>query len=155
MRVKAADESPRYRALLELLRTAETIWNASRIFFARWDLSPSQFNLLNLLRLTPAGMSQTDLSRELIMHRSNVTGLIDRLEKRGLVERKEVADDRRAYRVVLTAAGSRLLREVLEPYYEGAEQVWSGLADRRVAELVVDLQRVAKNAEGIAREIPE
>src|SRR6266496_1133102 len=40
---------PRYQALLQLLRTAEALWNASRNFFARWDLSPSQFNVLNLL----------------------------------------------------------------------------------------------------------
>ena len=47
------------------------------------------------------------------MHRSNLTGLVDRLEKRGLVARREVAADRRAYSVVLTAAGARLLRDIL------------------------------------------
>jgi len=154
MKTRLAEESPRYRALMELLRTAETIWNASRVFFARWDLSPSQFNVLNLLRLTPDGLSQTDLSRELIMHRSNVTGLVDRLEKRGLVERRDVEKDRRAYRVVLTGAGSQVLREILPEYYEGGERVWEGLADRRVAELILDLQKAAKNADHISAELP-
>ena len=46
---------PRYRALLQLLRTAENLWNASRVFFGRWDLSPSQFNVLNLLSGEPDG----------------------------------------------------------------------------------------------------
>jgi len=155
MKMRSADESPRYRALLELLRTAETVWNASRVFFARWDLSPSQFNILNLLRLAPEGLSQTDLSRELIMHRSNVTGLVDRLEKRGLVERREVENDRRAYSVVLTSAGSDLVRDILPEYYEGGERVWDGVPDRRVADLVADLQRATKNAERISSEIPE
>jgi MarR family 2-MHQ and catechol resistance regulon transcriptional repressor len=135
---------------MDLLRTAETIWNASRVFFARWEISPSQFNVLNLLRLNPAGLSQTDLSRELIMHRSNVTGLVDRLEKRGFVERKEVAQDRRAYRVVLTLSGSQLLSEILTPYFAGSEHVWDGFADRRVTELTNDLQKVAANAERIS-----
>jgi hypothetical protein len=45
---------PRYPALLQLLRTAENLWNASRLFFGRWDLSPSQFNVLNLLSGEPA-----------------------------------------------------------------------------------------------------
>ena len=58
----------RYRALLELLRTAESLWNASRIFFARWDLGPSQFNVLNLLADLPQGCTQVELSRQLIMH---------------------------------------------------------------------------------------
>jgi len=95
MREKVDENHPGYRALLELLRTADTVWNASRVFFERWDLSPSQFNVLNLLHANPAGLSQTDLSRQLIMHRSNLTGLVDRLEKRGLVARREVAADRR------------------------------------------------------------
>jgi DNA-binding MarR family transcriptional regulator len=139
---------------MELLRTADTVWNASRAFFERWDLSPSQFNVLNLLHLNPAGLSQTDLSRQLIMHRSNLTGLVDRLEKRGLVARREVATDRRAYSVVLTAAGARLLRDILPRYYEDAARVWDRLPVRRAAELVADLQQVARNAQHIAAKLP-
>ncbi len=154
MRKRADDSHPGYRALMELLRTADTVWNASRVFFERWDLSPSQFNVLNLLRLNPRGLSQTDLSRELIMHRSNVTGLVDRLEKRGLVARREVAEDRRAYSVGLTAAGSRLLGEILPRYYQDAARVWERLPARRAAELIADLQQVARNAQGIAGKLP-
>jgi DNA-binding MarR family transcriptional regulator len=150
MRPRANDQHPGYRALMELLRTADTVWNASRMFFERWDLSPSQFNVLNLLRLNPAGLSQTDLSRELIMHRSNVTGLLDRLEQRGLVARRDVAADRRAYNVVLTPAGIRLLRDILPRYYRDAVRVWGRLSARRAAELVGDLQQVARNAQQVA-----
>jgi DNA-binding MarR family transcriptional regulator len=148
--IPAADASPRYQALLQLLRTADTVWNASRVFFEGWELGPSQFNVLNLLFQNPDGLSQTELSRQLIMHRSNITGLVDRLEKRGLVRRQEVAADRRAYRVVLTQAGAGLLREILPRYYEGADRVWSKLSARRAAELVTDLQQVAQNVERIA-----
>src|SRR5947207_15558140 len=98
---------PRYRALLQLLRTAETLWNVSRLFFARWDLSPSQFNILNLLCDRPEGCTQIELSRLLIMHRSNVTGLEARLEPRRLVPRRDSPHDRRGYRVRLAAAGQK------------------------------------------------
>jgi len=154
MREKVDENHPGYRALMELLRTADAVWEASRIFFERWNLSPSQFNVLNLLRLTPAGLSQTDLSRQLVMHRSNLTGLVDRLEKRGLVARREVAADRRAYSVVLTAAGTRLLRDILPRYYEEAARVWDHLPARRAAELIADLQQVAENAHQIAAKLP-
>src|SRR6201997_3396150 len=99
MKVRSCTPGPRYQALLELLRTAETLWNASRVFFARWDLSPSQFNVLNLLHEQPEGCTQISLSRQLIMHRSNITGLVDRLEARGLVLRQENPADRRAFNV--------------------------------------------------------
>jgi MarR family 2-MHQ and catechol resistance regulon transcriptional repressor len=154
MRTRADDSHPGYRALMELLRTADTVWNASRVFFERWDLSPSQFNVLNLLRFNPAGLSQTELSRQLIMHRSNLTGLVDRLEKRGLVARREVAADRRAYSVVLTAAGAKLLREILPRYYADAARVWDRLPARRAAELIADLQQVANNAQHMAAGLP-
>jgi DNA-binding MarR family transcriptional regulator len=154
MRRRVDESHPGYQALMELLRTADTLWNASRAFFERWDLSPSQFNVLNLLHLNPDGLSQTDLSRQLIMHRSNLTGLVDRLEKRGLVTRREVAADRRAYSVVLTAAGTRLLREILPRYYKEAARVWDRLPARRAAELIADLQQVARNAQHIAAKLP-
>jgi DNA-binding MarR family transcriptional regulator len=154
MRKRVDENHPGYRALMELLRTADTVWNASRVFFERWDLSPSQFNVLNLLHLNPGGLSQTDLSRQLIMHRSNLTGLVDRLEKRGLVARREVAADRRAYSVVLTAAAARLLRDILPRYYQEAARVWDCLSARRAAELIADLQQVAQNAQHIAARLP-
>jgi len=47
------------------------------------------------------------------MHRSNATGLIDRLEARGLLQRNPIPGDRRAHQVVLTAAGRKLAREIL------------------------------------------
>src|ERR1035441_1696400 len=154
MRTRVDENHPGYRALMELLRTADTVWNASRVFFERWDLSPSQFNVLNLLHLNPGGLSQTDLSRQLIMHRSNLTGLVDRLEKRGLVARREVAADRRAYSVVLTTAGAMLLRDILPRYYDEAARVWDRLPARRAAELIADLQQVARNAQHVAGKLP-
>ena len=154
MKETADENHPGYRALMELLRTADTVWDASRVFFERWDLSPSQFNVLNLLRLNPDGLSQTELSRQLIMHRSNLTGLVDRLEKRGLVARREVAADRRAYSVVLTGAGAKLLDDILPQYYKDAAQVWGHLPARRADELIADLQKVAQNAQQIAASLP-
>jgi DNA-binding MarR family transcriptional regulator len=145
------DPGPRYQALMQLLRTADTLWNTSHRFFERWDLSPSQFNVLNLLHSLPEGLSQTDLGRELIMHRSNLTGLVDRLEKRGLVVRREVAGDRRAYRVVLTPVGERLLGEILPRYYQGAADLCEGLTPKRATELTSDLRHLALNAERIGK----
>jgi DNA-binding MarR family transcriptional regulator len=151
MNEKMASPGPRYGALLQLLRAAETIWNGSRLFFARWDLSPSQFNILNLLKDLPDGLSQVDLSRQLIMHRSNVTGLVDRLEERGLVQRLETPGDRRSYQVVLTAAGNLLIRKILPHYYFAAEAVWGSISVKQVNRLMADLDEIIANAEGISQ----
>lgn len=136
----------RYQALLQLLRTADCIWDASRRFFEPWNLSPSQFNVLNLLEAHPEGLSQIELSRQLIMHRSNLTGLVDRLEERDLVRRKDLATDRRAYRVVLTGPGAELLQQILPQYYGRADEVWRGLSPERIRQMTTDLKQLTDNA---------
>ena len=145
MKTKCGAPGPRYAALLQLLRTAENLWNSSRVFFGRWDLSPSQFNVLNLLSGAPDGLSQIEISRLLIMHRSNATGLIDRLEERGLLHRRATPGDRRAYRVVLTPAARQLLERILPDYYRLAEEVWGNLPVARVSQLLADLSHLDAN----------
>jgi DNA-binding MarR family transcriptional regulator len=146
----SATPGPRYQALIELLRASETLWNASRVFLARWELSPSQFNVLNLLYDLPDGCSQIQLSRQLIMHRSNVTGLVDRLESRVLLRRADNLADRRAFAVILTPAGKRLIRQIRPHYFKSAEEVWGGITAARARQLVSQLQTISANAEKIA-----
>ncbi|MBI5387629.1 MAG: MarR family transcriptional regulator [Verrucomicrobia bacterium] len=155
MKNETVSPGPRYQALLQLLRTAETLWNASRALFARWDLSPSQFNVLNLLHELPDGLTQIELSRQLLMHRSNVTGLVDRLEARQLVERHDTPDDRRSYRVALTAGGRKLVLEILPHYYRAAEEVWGGLPVKRANALVAGLTRICGQAERIVARLDQ
>jgi DNA-binding MarR family transcriptional regulator len=149
MKAPVTLEGKRYQSLLQLLRTAESLWNDSRIFFVRWNLSPSQFNVLKLLLDHPGGFTQIELSRLLIMHRSNVSGLLDRLEKRGLVQRRDAQSDRRAYNVVLTAAGRRLLGKILPVYYQTAEQIWGKTSPARARQLAAELETIAISAERI------
>jgi DNA-binding MarR family transcriptional regulator len=153
MKGQSSAPGPRYNALIELLRTAETLWNSSRVFFARWDLSPSQFNVLNLLFEQPQGCTQISLSRQLIMHRSNITGLVDRLEARGLVRRQEIPGDRRAFNVVLTPAGKKLVNAIQPHYYRAAEIVWSGIPIPRAKQILSELQAISQNAAGIEDKI--
>ena len=151
MSAGASVRGSRYQALLQLLRTADVLWGSSRAFFAQWDLGPSQFNVLNLLSDEHSGLSQIDLGKLLITHRSNVTGLVDRLEAKGLVARREAEGDRRAYRVVLTPAGHKLLKEILPEFHRLAEQVWGNIPPKRAKELAEDLNRLSANAGRLAQ----
>ena len=79
---------------------------------AEFDLSPVQCHVLHLLepdRPLPMGR----LAETLSCDASNVTGLVDRLEARGLVQRKPSAADRRVKVLELTPAGSRLRAQLL------------------------------------------
>lgn len=146
----AQEAAIRYAALLQLLRTADVIWDASRAFFERWEITPAQFNLLNLLADVPEGRTQSDLSRELLTHRSNITGLVDRLEARGWVKRREQAGDRRAWRVMLTAVGRRRVADILPHYHRAAERLWEGARPAEPRQMLDGLERIAGNARAAA-----
>ena len=141
----------RYQALIQLLRTADALWSASQQFFSQWELSPSQFNVINLLADQSTGLSQSDLSRLMITHRSNVTGLINRLEEKNLVMRTDAAGDRRAYRVVLTNSGRRLLQQILPEFHIMADSVWDGTPADRARQLADDLEKLGVNARRISK----
>jgi DNA-binding MarR family transcriptional regulator len=101
---------------VQLLRTAKTILQESGRFFRQYRITAAQFNVLNVLGEHPEGMSQRRLSEVLVVHRSNVTVLLDRMAKRGWIHRGEVTGDRRAHRVVLTRSGRALWQRILPSY---------------------------------------
>src|SRR5579863_7607234 len=77
------------------------------------DLSPIQFHVLHLLQPgRPVPMGQ--LAQTLSCHASNVTGLVDRLEARGLIERRLSADDRRVKVLELTREGVHQRAQILK-----------------------------------------
>src|SRR5262245_39086312 len=80
---------------------------------ADFNLSPAQWHVLHLLepdRPLPMGR----LAQTLSCDASNVTGLVDRLEARGLVQRRPSSDDRRVKVLALTASGSRVRAQLLK-----------------------------------------
>jgi DNA-binding MarR family transcriptional regulator len=79
--------------------------------FDRYDLTPQQFGLLSFLWIED-GLSQIELSVRSQIDRTTLGGIIDRLEKEGLVERRNHPEDRRAYQVFLSATGRSLETEL-------------------------------------------
>ena len=73
--------------------------------------SPGRFATLTLIARNP-GISQTALSQASGRDKSSVTPVVEGLVRRGLVERARMHDDRRAYRLELTAAGKKTLVEL-------------------------------------------
>src|SRR6266699_4531518 len=83
---------------------------------AELDLAPVQAKALHELNVEPP-ISMRELAARLKSDPSNVTGLIDRLEARGLVERRPDPKDRRIKGLALTAAGARLRKRLFARLY--------------------------------------
>ena len=67
-----------------------------------------QWGVLNIVRASP-GIIQSEIAERSMKDRTNVTRMLDLLEKNGHIERRSDADDRRSYRIYITAAGVSLL----------------------------------------------
>lgn len=99
--------------------------------FRRYGLSQPQFTvLMTLRRSSPDGLTLTELARSIFVTNTNITGLVDRLERDGLVERRRDPDDRRAQLVVMTARGRATLERAWERHPVMLEAAFSGLPER-------------------------
>jgi MarR family transcriptional regulator, lower aerobic nicotinate degradation pathway regulator len=117
---------------------------------AAHDLSIIQIRLLGVLRdRTP---SMNELAAILELDKSSITGLVDRAERRGLVRRAVSANDRRAYRVSLTARGRGLASRVAKEFAADIGALVSDLpvtAQAAMSRLATQVVISGANARGI------
>jgi DNA-binding MarR family transcriptional regulator len=89
-----------------------------RFLKAHGDLSISQYNVLRILRGShPARLASSDVGSRMVARDPDVTRLVDRLVRRGLVDRQRSESDRRVVEVGITKAGLALLK-ALDPHVD-------------------------------------
>jgi DNA-binding MarR family transcriptional regulator len=98
---------------LNLWRTYDCLKAIESDVFGQVELSAQQYNSLRLLRsVHPEPMQTLELGRRLISRGPDTTRMLDRLERRTLIERRRPQDNRRVVEVVITLAGLRLLDDM-------------------------------------------
>ncbi len=107
---------------------------------ARHDLTLTEFGILEAL-YHKGPMLLGEVQRRILVSSGGITYLVDRLEKRGLVERRACAEDRRARYAALTEAGETLIEQIFPEHAACIEQALSGLK-RKEKQLAVDLLRM-------------
>ena len=146
--LKAAEEYPSLDptacdAFLNLLRTGDDVFAAVNEFFAKYHLSQGRFTVLMLLQCpcdapaTPAALA--DQSR---VTRATITGLIDTLEKDGLVIREADKKDRRTLHVSLTRQGKAFLKRMLPDYFKCVSAIIKPLNKTERKQFVQLLQKI-------------
>lgn len=131
-----------YDLISAVMATADAFLRESHRLFRPYGLTGAQYNVINVLAESPQGLSQRELSDKLVVDRSNVTGLIDRMERGGWVRRTDHPEDRRAYRIVLTPAGQELWEKVTPQYLAVVKQVTQGIPERRMRDTLASLREL-------------
>ena len=137
-----------HKALLNVYYTASRLRKKAGEFFQPFGLTDVQFNLMMLLKHqggAEGGLSQARISKMMLVNRANITTLIDRMEKAGLVERTPAPSDRRFNIIKLTGKGKELLAQVEPLYTEEVKEVMATLRETEQKNLVVMLERIRGN----------
>src|SRR5690242_20736901 len=137
----------------ELDRIVETIIYLStesrrlaREVAARYGVTPTQLSVLKLLHEI-GDLRLGDLSRRIQAQNSTVTGIVDRMEEAKLVERLRDAEDRRAWRIALTARGRQVAERADVSPWETLREALSELPRDDKRRLVQILSQVAENVQ--------
>ena len=88
--------NPAHEALMGVWWSGLMLKRTARAFFRAHAVSDTQFNALVVLKVAGCPLTQRELGERLLVDKSDLTGVIDRMEKAGLVARRAVKGDRRA-----------------------------------------------------------
>jgi DNA-binding MarR family transcriptional regulator len=106
---------PEEAAFLDLLRTTDLLSRGLVKLLKAEDLSSTQYNVLRILRGSPQGLPCGEIANRMITRDPDVTRLLDRLEKRGLISRCRETEDRRTVMARINADGLKVLARLDEP----------------------------------------
>ena len=123
---------------LSMLRTASELSYAGDQFFRPFGITPSQYNVLRILRGAGTdGLCRNEISERMVTATPDMTRLLDRMESAGWVTRERAEEDRRQVSTHITKSGMELLTRLEQPTGDFVKRLFTGTA-------VSDLKTVLK-----------
>lgn len=132
------------RAYVKLMRASRSVLARVEPGLAGQGLTPTQLGVLEAL-LHKGAMTQRDLGRKVLTSAGNMTDVVDKLERRGLVARAPDAADRRAVRVELTAPGRALIEALFPGHAADIARAMGGLSSTELRVLGGLLRRLGED----------
>jgi DNA-binding MarR family transcriptional regulator len=143
LKQKVPFTSREQEAYLSVLRTADALEASMEARLKAFGLTGTQYNALRILRGAGAeGLACSEVGERMITRDPDITRLLDRLQKRGLVERARGKRDRRVVYGKITAAGLKLLREMDEPVEKHGREMLRHVGQAKLKQLVELLELV-------------
>ncbi len=132
-------------AILNLQKTSDVLNQHLQAFLKPFGISGTQYNVLRILRgAVPEGLKCSEIGERMVTHDPDITRLLDRIEKRGLIVRAREEKDRRVVRTRITADGLELLKRMDQPVEDGSRDILGHLGRERLIQLI-ELLEVARD----------
>ena len=131
--------------VLNVMRTAGALRQGTTELLKPYDLSAPQYNVLRILRgAGDEGLPCSEVGDRLVSRDPDVTRLLDRLEKRGLIERGRSEADRRVVTATITKNGTELVNELDTPVTEMHASQLGHMKKKEMKKLVNLLEKVRR-----------
>jgi DNA-binding MarR family transcriptional regulator len=128
--------TPEEEAFVALQRAADVLMRELGELLKVHDVSPTQYNVLRILRGSADGLPCGEIGERMITRDPDITRLLDRMEKRGLISRSRDAKDRRIVCARITPAGLKLLAGLDQPVRDEHIKQFSAGGRERLIQLV-------------------
>lgn len=129
-------------AVSEVLRSADHLNGRLNEALKPFQVSFTQYTALKSIRDDRDGLTSTAIGERMYTRDSDVTRLVDRLVKRGLVERNRDKADRRVVRVRLTRQGAELMERLDGPVLGAIATSFAGVKAKRVRRVIEILRQL-------------
>jgi DNA-binding MarR family transcriptional regulator len=131
------------QAFIALQKAADSTGQQAERLVKAHGLTGAQYNVLRILRgAEPEGLGCSGIGDRMISHDPDMTRLLDRMEKRGLITRKRQQDDRRVVKTRITPEGLSVLRKLDQPVRELHKRQFRQLSAAQLKTLIDTLDQI-------------
>jgi MarR family 2-MHQ and catechol resistance regulon transcriptional repressor len=142
------EKLPSVDATKTLIRAAFLITNSPKRPYLKLGMNLSEVDVLAALSRSEAGLNCSEIADATLITKGGITGVLDRLAARGLVERLPSREDRRSIRIQLTEKGVEFSRELFEKLVDDDEEIFAGaLNPAQIKQLTKLLTLVVRSME--------
>jgi MarR family transcriptional regulator, 2-MHQ and catechol-resistance regulon repressor len=138
---RQAAKEPFLPVMRELARTFQAFNACDDEHVRQMGLTTPQFDVICTLGNT-AGMTMGQLAEKTLVTKGTLTGIIDRLERKGLVRREVPPENRRCFMIVLTPEGDRVFEEVFPAHIAHLKERFGKLNEQELEEIRLSLKKL-------------
>ena len=131
------------RVMMAIVRLAERFKKESSLYLKNYDITFPQYNVLRVLDASKNGQNtMKNVNRIMLISSANMTGITQRLEKVGLINRKNAPEDDRLKYLEITPEGKQVVKNISDRKEEVVKKYLQNYSDEKKCEILVLLREI-------------
>ncbi|HAM81902.1 MarR family winged helix-turn-helix transcriptional regulator [Ornithinibacillus bavariensis] len=133
------------KAFIVLMKASKSVQELIKKDISNYGMRTSDFEILEVL-YHKGKLTVREVSEAVLINTGSITYVIDKLEKKGLIERNNCKDDRRVVYIQITAEGRKLMDDIFPQHQKVIEALFDGVAEEDKKTMIEVLKTVGQKA---------